>query len=131
MNHAPKRVLLVDDEPPLLRMMGLYLRRFGYEVVTASTKAAASEALGQEGHGFDVVVVDATMEGVAIDELALQLLAVNPTLSFIAASGYPVDMSSMEAAAPGRVMFLHKPFAPEMLAESVRRMIGGQEKEEV
>ena len=60
-------------------------------------------------------------------DLASQLLMVTPRLCVIAASGYPVDMTLLEAAAPGRVAFLHKPFAPEMLANAVRRMIGTQE----
>jgi CheY-like chemotaxis protein len=46
----------------------------------------------------------------------------------LVASGYPVDISGMEAAAPGRVAFLHKPFSPEMLAAVLRRMIGAQEE---
>jgi FixJ family two-component response regulator len=47
----------------------------------------------------------------------------------IAASGYPVEMAVLEAAAPGRVMFLQKPFSPAMLGGAVRRMIATQEKD--
>ena len=131
MNHTPSRVLLVDDEPPLLKMMSVYLRRMGYDVATADTKDAALEMLTSAGHGFGVAVVDATMEGLSVEELALQLLSQNPALRLIAASGYPVDMTELEAAAPGRVMFLHKPFVPEMLADAVRRMIAGPQEETV
>jgi FixJ family two-component response regulator len=46
------------------------------------------------------------------------------------ASGYPVDMSRLEAAAPGRVGFVQKPFTPQALAEAVRRMLA-PEKEDV
>ena len=52
-----------------------------------------------------------------MEDLAARMLAANPRLCVIAASGYPVDMSRLEAAAPGRVMFLHKPFSPEMLGQ--------------
>jgi FixJ family two-component response regulator len=64
-----------------------------------------------------------------MEELALQMLDANPSLRVIAASGYPVDMSRLETAAPGRVAFLHKPFTPEMLADSVRRMLASEEEE--
>jgi two-component system cell cycle sensor histidine kinase/response regulator CckA len=131
MNHAAPRVLLVDDEPPLLKMMSIYLRRLGYDVATTDTKSAALEVLNSAGHGFSVAVVDATMEGVSVQELALELLDRDPALRFIAASGYPVDMTALEAAAPGRVLFLHKPFVPEMLADAVRRMIAGPQEEDV
>ena len=49
-------------------------------------------------------------------------------MSVIAASGYPVVMNALEAAAPGRVMFLHKPFTSEMLVDAVRRMLGPEEE---
>jgi len=72
--------------------------------------------------------VDATMAGLSMEELGTKMLSVNPTLCLIATSGYPVDMSLPEAEAPGRVVFLHKPFSPEMPADTVRRMLGAEEK---
>ena len=57
------------------------------------------------------------------------MLAAGPRLRVIAVSGYPVDMAPLQAAAPGRVMFLHKPFTPEMLGGAVRRMIATQEED--
>jgi DNA-binding NtrC family response regulator len=40
-----------------------------------------------------------------------------------------MDTTAVEAAAPGRVAVLQKPFAPEMLAVAVRRMLATQEEE--
>jgi len=71
------------------------------------------------------------MAGLSMEELALKMLQVNPSLRVLATSGYPVDMSRLETAAPGRVAFLHKPFTPEMLAESVRGMLAAQEQKEI
>jgi FixJ family two-component response regulator len=64
-----------------------------------------------------------------MEELAARMLAADPRLCVIAASGYPVDIAALEAASPGRVMFLHKPFPPEMLGHAVRRMIATQEED--
>jgi len=77
---------------------------------------------------FAVVVLDATMTGMPLDELAERLLNASSSLRVLAASGYPVDMSALAATAPGRVDFLHKPFSPEMLAAAVRRMLGPEEE---
>jgi DNA-binding NtrC family response regulator len=123
----PGQILIVDDEPSLLKMMSVYLRRLGYQVVTAVSSEEGLEALKAQPGGFSLAVLDATMAGPSLDDLATQMLMVTPRLCVIAASGYPVDTSMLEAAAPGRVAFLHKPFAPEMLATQVRRMIGTQE----
>ena len=122
------RVLIVDDEPALLRMMEAYLTRRGYTVTTSeTTDSALSEAESHPGE-FAVAVLDATMSGLSMQDLAMRLLHANPAMGVIATSGYPVEMAAMEEAAPGRVMFLHKPFSPESLADAVRRMIGAQEK---
>jgi two-component system, cell cycle sensor histidine kinase and response regulator CckA len=109
-------------------MMSLYLGRLGHSVVTAETTeqawAAAEGALPE----FSAAVLDATLTGLSMQDLALRMLAANPSLRVIATSGYPVDMTAMEAAAPGRVMFLPKPFTPEMLASAVGRALAAQEE---
>src|SRR5579872_5274901 len=129
MDRAAGRILLVDDEPALLKMMSVYLGRRGYSVTTADTTESGWQQLQAAPAEFSVAVLDASMAGLSMEELACRALEANPSLCVIAASGYPVDMTAMQAMAPGRVMFLHKPFAPEMLAEAVRRMIASQEKE--
>jgi DNA-binding NtrC family response regulator len=128
MNQAFGRILIVDDEPPLLKMMTAYLGRLGYAVTTANSTEKASDIVDASSADIDVAVLDATMQGMPMPELALKMLRANPRLRVLAASGYPVDMSALEAEAPGRVSFLHKPFAPEMLAAAVRRMLGAQEE---
>ena len=127
MTSAASRILIVDDEPTLLKMLAVYLRRLGYVVVaTGSTEKAWAEVEAAP-RSFALVVLDATMRGIPMVELAARMLAADPRLCVIAASGYPVDMAVLEAAGPGRVMFLQKPFSPAMLGNAVRRMIGTQE----
>jgi DNA-binding NtrC family response regulator len=122
------RILVVDDEPPLLKMVSVYLRRLGFEVTTAGGTESAWETFAAAPQEYAVVVLDATMSGIAVEDLALQMMTAGPRVCVIVASGYPVDMRALETAAPGHVMFLHKPFTPEMLAGAVRRMIATQEK---
>ena len=128
MNHAASRILIVDDEPALLKMMSAYLGRLGIDVITADTTEKAWSEVEAAPSSFAGVVLDATMPGVSMEDLALRILLVNPFVRIIAASGYPVDMTAIEAAAPERVMFLHKPFAPEMLAGAIRRILAAQEE---
>jgi DNA-binding NtrC family response regulator len=122
------RILLVDDEPALLKMMSVYLSRLGYTITPTETTQQAYETVQAAPGDFMLAVLDATMAGMSMEDLALHILNANPSAGVITASGYPVDMSRMEAAAPGRVMFLHKPFTPEMLGAAVRRMIASQEE---
>jgi len=122
------RILIVDDQPSLLRMMSMYLTRLGYIVATESSTEQAWANVESDPEGIDVAVLDATMPGIGLEELSLRMLHANPLLRVLGASGYPVDMAAIEAAAPGRVAFLQKPFTPEMLAAAVRRLLGAQEK---
>src|SRR2546421_6202280 len=96
----PAQILIVDDEPSLLKMMSVYLRRLGYEVVTALNAEDGLVALRAQPGGFAVAVLDATMAGPTLEDLAGQMLTATPRLCVIAASGYPVDMTHLEAAAP-------------------------------
>jgi DNA-binding NtrC family response regulator len=122
------QILIVDDEPVLLRMMSAYLGRLGYSVSTMSSTAKAWAALETPPRGLRLVVLDATMQGVSMEDLALRALQADPSMCVIAASGYPVDMSALEVAAPGRILFLQKPFTGDMLASAVRRLLAAQEE---
>jgi DNA-binding NtrC family response regulator len=128
MMDTAARILIVDDEPPLLRMMSLYLGRKGYIVAVAMNAVSARAELSASPGGFRAVVLDATMAGVTLAEFGGEILDGNPETSLLVVSGYPVDMSRLEEWAPERVAFLHKPFAPEMLATALRRLIGSKEE---
>jgi CheY-like chemotaxis protein len=128
MDPTPGRILIADDEPSLLKMMTAYLSRLGYPVTAVPTTAEAWSQMQSDPASFVCAVLDATMAGMTMDELARKMLGANPQLRLLAASGFPVDVTSLEAEAPGRVAFLHKPFTPEMLATAVRRLLAPQEE---
>lgn len=128
MENTASRILLVDDEPGLLKMAGAYLGRLGFAVTTASTTDKAWEEMEAAPADIAVAVLDASMSGLSMDELATRMLNASPSLRILTSSGYPVDISALESAAPGRVEFLQKPFTPEMLANAIRRLLAAQEK---
>ena len=127
MTNAASRILIVDDDPSLLKMLSAYLLRLGYGVVAAGSTENAWATVEAAPHAFALAVLDGTMGGIRMEDLAARMLAADPRLRVIAASGYPVDIAVLQAAAPGRVMFLLKPFSPKMLGAAVRRMLATQE----
>ena len=129
MLSASGRVLVVDDEPPLLRMLSLYLGRLGYSVTTAESTDAAWRLVEADPAAFAAAVLDGSMSGMSMGDLALRMLRANQELRVLAASGYPVDMTALAEAAPGRVDFLQKPFTPEMLAAALRGLLGAQKED--
>ena len=129
MSDTTASILVVDDEPSLLRMMSVYLGRKGYRVTVAANAPQARELLAPDPGAFAIVVLDATLAGTNLTELGGEILQGSLNVKVLAASGYPTEVSELEAAAPGRVSFLLKPFSPEMLAAAVRRLLGAEEKD--
>ena len=122
------RLLLVDDEPALLKMMSVYLGRRGYTVEAVASTDEAWLRVQADPTAYAVAVLDGSMAGLPSGELALRLLRINAEARVIATSGYPADVSGLQAEAPGRAEFLPKPFTPEMLANLVERMLGQKEE---
>jgi DNA-binding NtrC family response regulator len=109
-------------------MMSTYLRRIGFTVTTAMSAEKGWAELEADPGRFAVAVLDATLSGTSVEVLAVKMMEASPRLRVIVASGYVVDVTALIESAPGRVMFLHKPFTPEMLAKAVRRMVAAQEE---
>jgi DNA-binding response OmpR family regulator len=64
MTNAANRILLVDDEPSLLKMMSVYLGRLGYAVVTAGGTENAWATVKAAPRAFALAVLDGTMSGI-------------------------------------------------------------------
>ncbi len=106
MSERP-RILIVDDEPPVLLTYQMILEQHGYEVVGVSTTAAALEAL-QSGT-FSVAVCDLQLEtqhaGFDIIAFARQR---HPDLPAILLTGYATAEAAEEAAQKG-ITLVFKP----------------------
>ena len=129
MARAQERILVVDDEPALLKMISNYLRRMGYTVAASSSPENAWSMFLEAPHEFALAVLDGSMAGSGKEDLARRLLVASPRLCLIVSSGYPWDMTSVEAVAPGRAMFLPKPYTSDMLKAAVRGILAAQEKQ--
>jgi DNA-binding NtrC family response regulator len=128
MARTSGRLLLVDDEPALLKMMKVYLTRRGYSVEAVASTEEAWARVQADPSGYAVAVLDGSMSGMSSTELAVRIMGASPALRVIATSGYPADMSGVDEAAPGRSVFLPKPFTPKMLASLVEKMLAAQEE---
>jgi len=123
MDSAAARILIVDDEPPLLKLMQKYLDRCGYAVECTTNPDEAWRRIEAEPSKYRLVLVDMTLPGMNGEQLARKILDCDTCLRVIACSGYPIDIMKFQGDDPKRVGFLHKPFSPEMLAREVRRLL--------
>jgi two-component system cell cycle sensor histidine kinase/response regulator CckA len=124
--HTPAaaRILVVDDEQQLLKILTRYLARLGYGVVAAASTEEAWEHIQASPQGYALALIDATMPGMTAEELTTRILRANPSIRVIACSGYPITREEFASLDPDRVSFLHKPFSPDTLAAMVRGLIG-------
>ena len=127
MDDVTERILIVDDDPALLKLMSKFLERAGYQVTASRAAEEAWFLMKACPSKFDGAVLDGTMSGtsMSMNELALKMLEANPALRVVVTSGYPMDLSDLQAVAPGRAAFVLKPFRPETLVSAVRRMRAG------
>jgi CheY-like chemotaxis protein len=73
--NSPTRVLCVDDEATILRLLSLLLNQRGYQVEVAADGATAWEMVARDPARFDVVITDNQMPGMTGVELAQKLRA--------------------------------------------------------
>ena len=115
------RILLVDDEAPLLDLMRKFLSRLGYEVDTCERGGQAWDLFTGEAAAYALVIVDLALPDMPGKVLLERMLEHNPNIHALVCSGSP-DSGSF--AAHARVSYLQKPFLPKMLAEKVESVLG-------
>ena len=124
--HAPKTpttILLVDDDPFMLRLMDLILRDAGYDIIQAHSGEEALKAI-RERQTVDLVIADVVMPGMN-GELLRETVERNwPDCKFIVCSGYP-DKCWELANSDAKVATLPKPFTASILKNRVREVLEG------
>jgi DNA-binding response OmpR family regulator len=103
----PGRVLIVDDEPGILEMLGEILVTQGYTVATAPTGREALERL--QTFAADVIILDIVMPGMSGNQMLTTLRAQGAAVPAIAISGAP------DRVGPGFLAVLDKPIDVERL----------------
>ncbi|SCK17254.1 response regulator [Vogesella sp. LIG4] len=112
-----KRLLLVDDEPFNLELLGELLQDAGYETVAADNGEDAWQILQREGEQYAAVLLDKMMPGISGFEL-LRRMKANPHLAFlpvIMQTAVGAAASVQEGLSSGAFYYLTKPFSRDML----------------
>ncbi|MCX6967337.1 MAG: response regulator [Verrucomicrobia bacterium] len=117
-------ILLVDDDPFMLRLMDLILRDAGYEIIQARSGEEALEKI-RESHSVDLVISDVVMPGMDGELLREHVTRLWPTCKFIVCSGYP-DKCWDLANSAAHIATLPKPFTASALKERVREVLAAQ-----
>jgi len=116
----PIRVLLVDDEPTLLRALEALLRKKGYEVTGLDSPIVATQKLAQED--FDVALLDIKMPQLSGLELLSAVKHRRPEVEVIMMTGHATVETALSAVRSGAYDYLTKPFDDvELVARAVAK----------
>ena len=116
------KILLVDDDPAVLRVIQWRLERSGHLVVPCVSGSAALEALGTQA--FDVMLSDIQMPGISGLKLLRAVREHDLDLPVVLVTGNPGVTSAAEAVEYGAFRYLIKPVPFEELNAVVERAAG-------
>lgn len=115
------RVLLVDDEPNMRWTMAEFLRRGGYEALTAPDFDGAMAVLGEAE--VDAAVVDILLPGRSGVELLNELDGREPYVPVVMITGEPNPSLIPDIVRAGAYDFIAKPIVKEALLKAVARAV--------
>ncbi len=118
-------ILVVEDEPSILRVASRVLERLGYHVIAAASPSEALQVARDFGGEIHLLVSDVVMPDMNGRELAQRLSSFFPTLRQLYMSGYTADVIAQHGVLEAGVYFIQKPFARKELALMVRAALDG------
>ena len=124
MNSQKPRVLVVDDEPNLRKVLGALLMQAGHEVVTEPDGESGLARVKSSPRGtFDVVISDMRMPGMDGMQLLKALVEEDPGLPVIILTAHGTVDTAVEAVKSGAFDFLEKPFDRDQIDKILNKAI--------
>ena len=116
----PAKILIVDDDPNVQRLLTYTVRQDGYEVITANDGAEALERADDET--VDLVLLDVMLPDIGGHEVARRLSdAEGPAVAFLSARASREDLRA--GFELGAVDYITKPFDPIALGSRVGEIL--------
>jgi len=122
--HGNERILLVDDEEPVLKMFRKILETLGYQVYCTQNSLHALEIFTSRPDTFDLIITDMTMPGFTGDKLAVELKKVKPDIPVILCTGFSENVTEEKKSQFGINKVLLKPIIKHDLASAIREVLG-------
>jgi DNA-binding response OmpR family regulator len=114
---APATILVVDDEPPLLRLVTRVLERHGFRVLCASDCGDAIDLFDKHLDTIDAVLLDIVIPPRGGAEVMDHMVAARSDLVVVLSSGDSPEPELIARLKSHGGAFLRKPFLPKVLIE--------------
>jgi DNA-binding response OmpR family regulator len=117
---AMPRILVVDDDRGVVRLLSAILVAEDYEVDYAYNGAAALDFLNDGHPAPDLILLDLKMPGVGGEEVFVKARRAGVVCPIVICSSYGAEAAAKELGAQGAIT---KPFEPESLLSDVRAQL--------
>src|SRR5205823_2938119 len=108
-----RRILIIDDERPILLTLEALLSRYGFETETAATAAAGLKAL--KNKAASLVLLDLQLPDAEGLQMLDQIKIERPETQVIILTAHDTLSNAIESIKRGAFHFISKPYAPEEL----------------
>jgi two-component system response regulator PilR (NtrC family) len=122
------RILVVDDEPSLRELLGIMLRKDGYQVLEAQSRATAAAVLAKGS--VDMVITDVKLPDGDGIEILRHVKAASPGTAVIVMTAFGTTQTAVAALKLGAHDYLTKPFDVDELRIVVRGALEKRQLEE-
>ncbi len=117
------RILIVDDDPQVLRLLAAMLGRKGHAVIAASSGAQAVELF--EKHSFQLLITDMAMPSMTGMQLSLAFKRRFPSVPVLMLTADPSQVAPEAAATPACIdLLLQKPASINSINQAVHQLMG-------
>jgi two-component system, OmpR family, KDP operon response regulator KdpE len=124
MSAAPLRVLVIDDEPPIRKLLRVGLSAHGYQIVEASNGKMALDLLSEQTP--DLVILDLGLPDMQGHELLRTMRARNDSVPIVVLSSRDDETGKVQALDSGADDYVTKPFGMDELLARMRAALRHQ-----
>jgi len=117
MTAAPVKVLVIDDEPPIRKLLRMGLTTQGYQILEAPNAKTALDLLGQEP---DLIILDLGLPDIQGHELLRMIRGRNESVPIVVLSSRGDEAGKVQALDSGADDYITKPFGMDELLARMR-----------
>lgn len=118
---AQRRILVIDNDPELLRLATHFLNRLGCIVVASRSGTEALDLYRATPRAFDAIIMNWSMPGIAGMELCARMAAFREDLPILVTAG--MEVTAIPSPVPCNVRgWLRKPFTFQSLGDALKQI---------
>jgi DNA-binding NtrC family response regulator len=121
------RILVIDDDENIRKVLATILEDEGYIVETAETAKKGIEE--SEKEFYNLALIDVRLPDMEGIELLSKLRSTKPKMRKIIVTGYPTLQNAIAAVNKGADAYVMKPFEVDKILQTIREQLKKQEEE--